>query len=125
MNLNKNLILRNIIWRTKKQFINLFTKNDKNNQKYSLNSIGESTVAYLITAKKAKKAYNLIINMLENNPIPIDFLYNSSFREKTLFNLQGDGSGCSVSHFFQASGASDLDKVDAEYPLLPKRSGVE
>lgn len=103
--LEENIILRNIIHRTSKQFINIgrwkWTP-------YSLSDINFCTQAYLITPKQAAKTRDAIhANIDGPKALAVDELIIQMYRTPRFFGQSGDKSGCHVA-LLDAVGPSDI-----------------
>lgn len=112
-----NLVIRNIVFNTKKQFINLSKPNVPSNQfnsvcsnlrrtfektgsSHSLNHVCWSLTAYLITQSQAAKSFSFIMNSIDTpNAEAVDSILAKQFRKPRLFQPSGDNSGCNVSMF--------------------------
>lgn len=104
--LETHLILRNVVYKTKKQFINLGKYLWSS---YSLSDINLCLQAYLITPKCAAYTKNKILENI-NGPsaLPVDELIVRLFRTPRYPGQSGDGSGCHVT-IFNAEGSSSID----------------
>lgn len=103
--LEHNIILRNIVSLTNKQFINL----GRNRwSAYSLSDVNLCLQAYLITPAWASKTCDIIINSIDGpKALPVDELVVRLYRTPRFFGQSGDGSGCHVA-LFDALGESDI-----------------
>ena len=103
--LENNIILRNIISRTNKQFINL---GRYKLSPYSLSDINLCLQAYLITPAHAARTRDLIIeNVNGPHALPVDELVVKLYRTPRYYGQSGDSSGCQVA-IFDAFGPSDI-----------------
>ena len=101
--LEKNVILRNIVHRTTKQFINLGRYRWST---YSLTEVNLCLQAYLLTPECASKTRREILNNIDSpKALPVDELIVKLYRTPKFIGQSGDGSGCHV-RIFDAVGPS-------------------
>jgi len=105
--LEENIILRNVVYRTSKQFINLGKYKWST---YSLSDINLCLQAYLITPRQAAKTRDRILSTIDGpKAVAVDELVVKMYRTPKYFGQEGDGSGCHVT-LFDAVGPSDICK---------------
>lgn len=103
--LESNIILRNIVHRTSKQFINLGRYKFS---PYSLSDINLCLQAYMLTPECAAKTRDIIVKNVDSpHALPVDELIVSLYRTPRYFGQSGDSSGCHVT-LFDAFGPSDI-----------------
>ena len=104
--LEENIILRNIVHTTKKQFINLGRYKWSS---YSLSEVNLCLQAYLITRSCAAETRDKIVQNIDTpKALPVDEFIVQLYRTPRYFGQSGDSSGCHVT-LFDAAGESDID----------------
>ena len=103
--LEENIILRNIVHKTSKQFINLGKYKWSS---YSLSEVNMCLQAYMLTPACARKTVEEIMKTIDGpRAKPVDELIVKLYRTPRFFGQSGDGSGCHV-RLFDAVGPSDI-----------------
>lgn len=99
--IGRNVFLRNIVHRSRKQFVNL--SGGQTQADYSLSEVHGLTHAYVVHSAYAKELATLV----RGSKIPVDLTYNFQLQEARFPLYMGNGKGAFVNLVERSLGSSD------------------